>query len=90
MQIDRMELADVGANPRRIAEAVLAQIPDVPIPIPVEEIARAVDIVEIRIEALESFEGALVTATPEKAEASILVNAKHGCCPLHNRCARSG
>ena len=78
MQIDRMELADVGANPRLIAEAVFAQIPDISIPIPVEEIAQAVDIVEIRVEALDSFDGALVTATPEKAEASILVNAKSG------------
>ena len=78
MQIDRMELADVGANPRLIAEAVLAQVPDIPIPIPIKEIAQAVDIVEIRIEALDSFDGALVTTTPEKAEASILVNAKNG------------
>lgn len=74
MKIDRMDLADVGSNPRLVAEAVLAQISDVSIPIPVEEIAYAVDIREIRTERLGGLEGALVTDSPEKADASILVN----------------
>ncbi|MYA62927.1 MAG: ImmA/IrrE family metallo-endopeptidase [Dehalococcoidia bacterium] len=76
MRISRMDLDDVGASPQRIAEAVISQIPDLPIPIPVEEIACALGIVEIRIEPIKSFEGALITTGPEKAEGSILVNAR--------------
>ena len=78
MQISRMDLDDAGANPQRIAEAIIAQIPDLPRRVPVEEIAYALDIVEISVEPLKSFEGVLITSGPEKTEGSILVNAKSG------------
>ena len=77
MQISRMDLDDAGASPQRIAEAIIAQIPDLPVPVPVEEIACALDIVEIRVEPLKSFEGALITTGPEKGEGSIVVNAEN-------------
>lgn len=78
MQINRVDLDDAGANPQQIAEGVLAQIPDLPKRVPVEDIAYALGIVEIRVEPLKSFEGALITSGTEKAEGSILVNAKSG------------
>ena len=73
-----MDLDDAGSNPQRIAEAIIAQIPDLPRRVPVEEIAYALDIVEISVEPLKSFEGVLITSGPEKAEGSILVNARSG------------
>ena len=76
-EISRMDLDDAGASPQRIAEAIIAQIPDLPVPVPVEEIACALDIVEIRVEPLKSFEGALITTGPEKGEGSIVVNAEN-------------
>jgi Zn-dependent peptidase ImmA (M78 family) len=72
MQIDRMELADLG-NPEHLAAAVLRQIPDLPIPVPVEAIARALDITEIRPLQTEGFEGGLITY-PDKSEGIVLVN----------------
>ena len=78
MQISRMDLDDAGGNPQRIAEAIMAQIADLPARVPVEDIAYALGIVEIRVEPLKSFEGALITSGPEKAEGSILVNARSG------------
>ena len=72
--LDRMALDDVGANPQRIAEAIHEQLGEGSGPVPVREIARALDIVEIREEPLTNIEGALVT-TPERGSGSILVNA---------------
>jgi len=52
-------------NPQRLAEAIHAQSGDIPGPVPVNDIARALDIVEIKEAPLTGFEGALV-ALPEK------------------------
>jgi len=78
MRLSRMDLDEGGDDPRRIAEVILAQCPETPIPVPVEAIAYALDIQEIRVESLKSFEGALITTGPEKGEGSIVVNAKNG------------
>jgi len=78
MQLSRMDLDEGGDDPRRIAEAILAQCPETPIPVPVEAIAYALDIQEIRVESLKSFEDALITTGPEKGEGSIVVNAENG------------
>ncbi len=73
MRIDRMALADIG-EPARLASAILDQLPDVPIPVPVEDIARALDITDIRTLETEGFEGGLITPR-DKSEGVILVNA---------------
>lgn len=70
--IDRMELEDVGDNPKRLAAAVIEQTGISSGYVPVQEIARASDIREIREAPLIGFEGALV-ATPEKRDGIILV-----------------
>lgn len=74
IQIDRMEIDDVGGNPVKLATAVLMQIPDLPSRIPVREIATALNIIEIREENLVKLEGCLIS--PEnKSKGWILVNA---------------
>ncbi|MCH7693832.1 MAG: ImmA/IrrE family metallo-endopeptidase [Proteobacteria bacterium] len=74
LQIDRMEIDDAGGNPVKLALAVLGQISDLRAPVPVREIAEALDIYEIREETLVGLEGGLVTPD-DKSEGAILVNA---------------
>lgn len=75
LTLDRMALDDVGTNPVRLATAIHRQLAEGTGPVPVGDIARALDIVEVREEALINFEGALVT-TPERGFGSILVNRR--------------
>ena len=70
-----MAIEEAGPQPERLAEAILAQLGKSSAAIPIEDIAYALDIFEIRYEKLESYEGALLT-TPERDTGSILVNAK--------------
>ena len=63
-----------GPNPEKLALAVLAQLGPTSKAIPIVAIAKALDIIEIRYEELESFEGALITTT-ERDIGSILINA---------------
>lgn len=74
VELDRIALDDVGGNPERLARAIHEQLGDIPGPVPVLHIARALDIVEIRTEPLRSFEAALI-ATPDRGHGAILVNA---------------
>jgi hypothetical protein len=74
LTLDRVEIEDVGANPLRLAEAIHDQLGKDEGAIPVDAIARALDIVEIREEPLTNIEGALVT-TPERGYGAILLNA---------------
>ncbi len=74
LELDRIAVEEAGANAQRLAAAIHAQLPDLVLPVPIETIARALGIEEIRIEPLQGFEAALVT-TPEKGRGSILVNA---------------
>jgi hypothetical protein len=73
--LDWMALDDVGGNPRKLAEAIHIQLGDYPGPVPIYEIARALDVVEIRESPLFNLEGALITS-PEKGYAAILVNSR--------------
>lgn len=75
--LSRIDLEDVGVNPRRLAEAIHEQLGECPGVVPVKEIAAALDIHEIREEVLTSIEAALVT-TPERDCGSILVNLRSG------------
>lgn len=71
-KISRIDLADFD-SPEQIIQGIIRLLPDFPIPVPIEELARMLDI--IRIEALETegFEGGLLTDL-EKSEGIILVN----------------
>jgi len=72
-----MALDDVGTNPQRIAETILEQMGYCTGSVPVQQIALALEIIEIRQEKLTNFEGALFTQ-PERDCVSILVNARSG------------
>ena len=75
IQLNRMEVEEVGINPERLAGAIHKQLGLTRGSAPVFAIARVLDIDEIREEDLTSFEGALVT-TPQRRIGSI-VNNKH-------------
>ena len=60
MLISRMELADLS-SPDALVEGILKQVPDMPIPVPIMDIARSVDITEIKSINAAGFEGGLIT-----------------------------
>src|ERR1700682_6291310 len=60
MQIPRRDLADKG-SPEGIVRAILKAEPTLPIPVPIEELCRRLDIVEIQALTTEGFEGGLLT-----------------------------
>jgi len=72
MEIDRIELADCG-SPEKIIAEIMRQMPDMPIPVPIEELATAVGITDIHWLETAGFEGGLITQ-PERASGVILVN----------------
>lgn len=76
MLISRMDLADLG-SPEALVEGILKQVPDLPIPVPIEDIARSVDITDITFIETDGFEGGLVTDR-NKSEGVILVNRRSG------------
>ena len=59
LTLDRIALEDVGAEPRRLAEAILRQLQYRSGRVPIETIARALGITEIRVEPLSNLEGCL-------------------------------
>jgi Zn-dependent peptidase ImmA (M78 family) len=65
----------VGGNPERLADAIHDQLSGLEGPVPVQEIALALDIEEIREEHLTSFEGALITSA-ERDRGAIVVNRR--------------
>ena len=70
--ISRIDLADL-TTPERIVGAIIREISDLPIPVPVEEIAHMLDIISIEPLTTDGFEGSLLTDA-EKSEGYILVN----------------
>lgn len=74
LDLDRIEIESAGSDPVRLARAIHRQIPDHEGAVPVHEIARALDIEEIREQPLSSFEGCLITDL-NKSRGAILVNA---------------
>jgi hypothetical protein len=74
VRLDRVAVEAVGANPVELARAIHRQLLDLAGPVPVYEIARALDIEEIREQLLTSFEGCLLTDR-QKSYGAILVNA---------------
>ena len=71
-RISRFDLADF-TSPERIADAIIRLIPDLPIPVPIDELALMLDIISIEALETEGFEGGLLTDA-EKSAGYILVN----------------
>lgn len=59
VQVDLVELADL-ARPEQLVAELLRQNPQMPVPIPVEDIARAAGIEEVKELSSNEFEGALI------------------------------
>ena len=72
MQIDRIELADC-TSPERVISEILRQLPDLQIPVPIEDLAVAVGITDIHRMTTQNFEGGLITQH-ERRDGVILVN----------------
>ena len=75
LRLDRAALEDGGAEPQRLAAAILVQMGYRGGRVPIDDIALALDIVEIRKEPLTNLEGVLLT-TADRNVGSILINNK--------------
>lgn len=76
MHLDRIDLADTR-YPESLATAVHAQLGEIAPPVPVEPIATALDISEIRTGAFDGFEGMLLTDR-RRSTGAILANTTRG------------
>lgn len=74
MRLDRIEIEEAGQNPAQLAKAIHAQLGLDDGPVPVFDIARELDITDIRTVPLKGFEAALIT-TPERDVGAIALNA---------------
>ena len=72
MKIERMDLGDVG-SPEGLVSRILKLEPDLPIPVPIEELANKLDIEEILDLSTEGYEGGLITDTT-RSSGTILVS----------------
>jgi Zn-dependent peptidase ImmA (M78 family) len=72
MKITRLDLDGTG-SPEGIVAKILKAEPDLPIPVPIEDLARQLDITNILDLTTEEFEGALITDEC-RSEGTILVN----------------
>lgn len=76
MTLHRFELDGIR-GPKRMAAAVHEQLGMQPGQVPIEEVARGLDIVEVRIRDVDGFEGMLLTDA-RRSEGSILANSANG------------
>src|SRR4051812_20077755 len=72
MTVSRIDLADAGSPEKLILEILKAE-PDLPIPVPVEQLARQLDIADIKDLETDGFIGGLIT-NQQKSTGVILVN----------------
>jgi Zn-dependent peptidase ImmA (M78 family) len=72
MKITRMDLADTG-SPMGLATKILSVEKDLPIPVPIEELARQLDVEKIAPLTTAGFEGGLLT-DEDRSTGIILVN----------------
>lgn len=70
MIIDRMDLDGVG-SPTALAERIHELLPDLPLPVPINELCRHLDIISITELSSDGFEAALIT-DEHKAEGAIV------------------
>jgi Zn-dependent peptidase ImmA (M78 family) len=74
MPLSRMELQEKGAgSPDGLVAKILKLEPKLPIPVPIEDLCKQLDIADVRPLDTEGFEGGLITDT-ERSEGVILVN----------------
>lgn len=76
MQLDRIDLADLRL-PGPLAKAVHVRLGEIAAPVPVTEIAMALDVSEVRTGAFDGFEGMLLTDR-RRSQGAILANIRHG------------
>lgn len=103
MPLSRIDLADIG-NPQLIADEIVRRCENVAAPIPVEELALQLDILDIAPLDTDGFEGGLLTDI-EKSSGIILVNQNsqrqrqrftighelgHFLCPTHRPTSKDG
>lgn len=74
VQLDLIEFADFE-HPHEIVPEIFRQNPELGFPVPLEAIARAAGIIEIRYQTLDAFEGVLA-ANAEKTQGAIAINSK--------------
>jgi Zn-dependent peptidase ImmA (M78 family) len=72
LAVSRMDLADAGSGPK-IVELILKAEPGLTFPVPICDLARQLDILDIKPLETDGFEGGLIS-NPEKSEGYILVN----------------
>ena len=76
MNLSRVELCDLR-SPEAIARGLLAQIPTLEPPVPVVEIALALGIADINVQAFDGFDGMLLTDRI-RSKGGILANDRRG------------
>ncbi len=81
MTLSRMDLADI-ANPGALAKAILQMSPDMSIPVPIEQIARELDITDILELTTQGFEGALATDASRSSGVILVAKGTH---PMRRR-----
>lgn len=74
INLDLIEFADL-VRPTQIVDEITSQVPDLPIPTPLDMIANAIGIKKIDYQELDGFEGILL-ANKEKTTGAILINSK--------------
>lgn len=74
VQLDLIELADL-VRPEQLVAEILRQNPQLPVPVPLEELARLAGIAKIEAFNSEGFEGALLT-NATKSEGAIFYNGR--------------
>ncbi len=75
MPLSRIELQEKGVgSPDGLVARILKLEPNLPIPVPIEDLCKQFDIADIRPLDTEGFEGGLITDA-ERSEGVILVNA---------------
>jgi Zn-dependent peptidase ImmA (M78 family) len=72
MTVSRIDLAD-AATPEKLVLEILRHEPDLKIPVPIEDLCRQLDIVDITPLDTDGYEGGLITPA-DKFEGSILYN----------------
>ena len=74
VQLDLIELADL-VRPEQLVAEILRQNPQLPVPVPLEELAQLAGITKIEAFTSEGFEGALIT-NATKSEGAIFHSAR--------------
>ena len=76
LTVTRMDLDGAG-SPSALVTKILKAEPNLPLPVPIEDLALQLDITDIRILAADGFEGGLITDV-SRSEGFILVNKTAG------------